>query len=120
MSTFSKEEADSLVKEYGYKLEDVTNIKVDTIQNILDEYCNGIFPTLLSLDVEGMEEQILKTIDFELTAPTIIILETIKFSMTYKENLKNTELISFLVSKGYIAYADTMINTIFVKKDKLT
>ena len=90
-----------------------------TIQNILNEYCNGIFPDLLSIDVEGLDEQILKSIDFEKTAPTIIVTETIDYSPTYKENLKRKEIISFLKSKGYIAYADTMINTIFVRKDKL-
>lgn len=119
MSTFSKKEALRLQKEYGYKIEDINKIKVNTIQNIIIKYCNGVFPDLLSIDVEGLDEQVLKSIEFEKTAPTIIVTETIEFSMIYKEKLKRKEIISFLQSKGYIVYADTMINIIFVKKDKL-
>lgn len=119
MSTFSKDEAEKLQKEYGYKLEEVVKVELDTLQNIIDKYCNGIFPDLLSLDVEGLDEQILRSIHYEKTSPTIIVTETSHFSMTYQEDLKRTEIIKFLKSKGYIAYADTMINTIFVKKEKL-
>jgi FkbM family methyltransferase len=119
MSTFSKDEAEKLQNEYGYILEEVIKVKLDTLQSIISKYCNGIFPDLLSLDVEGLDEQILRSIDFEKSTPTIIVTETSHFSMTYKEDLKRTDIIEFLKSKGYIAYADTLINTIFVKKDKL-
>ena len=90
ISTFLKKEALRLQKEYGYKIEDINKIKVDTIRNIINKYCNGVFPDLLSIDIEGLDEQILKSIEFEKTAPTMIVTETIEFSMTYKENLKRT------------------------------
>jgi len=66
-----------------------------------------------------LDEEILKSINFERTVPMIIVTETIDYSITYKENLKRKGIISFLQDKGYIVYSDTMINTIFVKKDKL-
>lgn len=115
MSTFSEKEAYRLKNEYGYDIEDIKTIKVDIVNNIINKYCNGIFPDFLSLDAEGLDEQILKSIDFERTAPIIIVTETVDYSPTYKENLKRNDIISFMQSKGYIAYADTMINTIFVK-----
>ncbi len=58
-------------------------------------------------------------IDIKRIAPSIIVGESVIFSTKYKENLKRKDIISFLQDKGYISYADTMINTIFVKKDKL-
>jgi FkbM family methyltransferase len=119
MSTFSKEEANKLQNEHGFKLESIDKIKVDTLQNIIEEYCNGIFPDLLSIDVEGLDEQILKSIQFEKSAPTIIVAETCDFSMVYKEDLKRMEIMNILKAKDYIVYADTMLNTIFVRKEKL-
>lgn len=117
MSTFSKEEADRLQTEHNFKLEEVKKIRVDTIQHILDEYCNGIFPDLLAIDVEGLDEKILRSINFEKSAPAIIIAETCDFSMVFTENIKRYEVIDLLKSKGYLVYADTMLNTIFVRKD---
>jgi len=119
MSTFSKDEAYKLKEEYNYKIEAITKIKVETLQNVIQKYFDGTYPDLLSIDVEGYDEQILKSIDYEKSSPTIIVAETIEFSMVYKDNLKRTEIITFLQNKGYIVYADTMINTIFVKKDRL-
>jgi len=119
MSTFSKEEAYKLKEEYNFKIESIEKVKIETLQHVIQNYFKGIFPDLLSLDVEGYDEQILKSIDYEKSSPTIIVTETVDFSMTYKENLKRTEIINYLIDKGYVVYADTMINTIFVKKEKL-
>jgi FkbM family methyltransferase len=119
LSTFSKEEAYKLRDEYNCKIEEIIKVKVETLPNIIQKYCNGIFPDLLSIDVEGLDEKILKSIDFENSSPTIIVAETSDFSLVYRENLKRHEIIDFLKNKGYIDYADTRINTIFVKKEKL-
>ncbi|MDQ3047280.1 MAG: FkbM family methyltransferase [Bacteroidota bacterium] len=117
LNTFSKEEADKYVSEKGYRIIDSIRIETDTLGNILKNFNNGVFPDFLSLDVEGMDEQILETIDYEKNAPIVICTETISFSET-GEGVKNTRITDFLISKGYIVYADTYINSIFVKSTK--
>jgi len=117
LNTFSKEEAERLVKENNFRILGKTEVKIETIQSILQKYSNGVFPDFMSLDVEGLDEVIIKSIDFKKTWPTVICLETISYSAT-GEGEKNTAIIDYLAQVGYMVYADTNINTIFVRKDK--
>jgi len=116
LNTFSKSEADKYA-DLGHPIISVRKIKVDTLPNIIHKYCNGRFPDFLSLDVEGMDEIILKSINYDKNSPIVICVETISFSEN-GNGIKNRTIIEFLESKGYLVYADTYINTIFVKKDK--
>lgn len=71
----------------------------------------------MSLDTEGYVFKILKSLDFKNFRPEVFCVET----LTYTENKtekKETEIIDFMIEKGYFVYADTYINTIFVDKNK--
>ena len=91
-------------------------IMINSLPDVIHKYCDGKFPDLLSIDVEGMDEQILKSIDYNSTVPKVMCVETLKFSAEGKGE-KKTDLIEFVKSKGYMVYADTYINTIFVRED---
>jgi hypothetical protein len=67
--------------------------------------------------VEGLDNAIIRSIDFELSKPSVVCLETISYSET-GNGQKNKEIINFLIGKGYMIYADTYINTIFVEEEK--
>lgn len=113
MSTFSKVEADLLEKTTSIKIKEVKKIEVQTLNHILDKYCLNVFPDFLSLDVEGLEDSILNSIDFDKNYPKVICLETLSYSENNDEK-KDVHLVDFLIDKGYFVYADTYINTIFV------
>lgn len=117
LNTFSEVEANRLVNEFGFKIENRIKIEIVPISLILKKYNNGIFPDFLTLDVEGLDEEIIKSIDFEKSKPIVICLETISYSET-GHGIKNHEMTSYLESKGYLKYADTYINTIFVLREK--
>ena len=112
LNTLSKKEAENCVKE-GLKIIDTKRVNVSTINEIIKEYNNGIFPDFLSLDAEGFDFDILKSINFDQNYPKVICVETISFSKSGK-GVKNQELIDFLISKNYLLYADTHINSIFM------
>lgn len=116
LNTFSKVEAENYAKNGMFSIKNVTPIKVDTIHNILQVYNNGTFPDLLSLDVEGLDEIIIHSIDYKQNYPKVICVETISFS-TNGRGVKNDKLISYIEDQGYLLYADTNINSIFVRKD---
>ena len=113
LSTFSKEEADQLKKLHDCEIIEICKIPVNTIQNVINQYSKGKFPDLVSIDVEGFEFDIIKSIDFQGPIPKIICIETVSYSNT-GYGIKNESLISYIMSKGYMIYADTYINTIFV------
>ena len=69
-------------------------------------------PNFISIDVEGLDLEIVKSLDFERFRPEVFCIETISFSIDNTEK-KLGEIPAFLHSKGYITYADTHINTIF-------
>ncbi len=115
LNTFSKEEAQN-AENQGYKIVDVKKVKALPLQTVINMYAGGRFPDFLSLDVEGIDFEILEAIKYEESAPTVICVETISFSNTGL-GVKNTKIIEFLEQKGYMLYADTNINSIFVKKD---
>jgi FkbM family methyltransferase len=116
LNTFSKEEAEKYAQEGDFKIKSTEKIKVKTLQNVLDQCSNGVFSQFLSIDAEGVDEVIIKEIDFENNYPIVICIETISFS-TSGNGIKNTDLINFIIDKGYMLYADTHINTIFVRRE---
>jgi FkbM family methyltransferase len=116
LNTFSREKAENYEKEQGVSISETKLIKVCTLASVLENYGNGKFWDFMSLDVEGFEMPILKSIDWEEFSPKVICCETISFSDCGKGKKDHT-IIDFLVSKGFMVYADTSVNTIFVKKD---
>lgn len=115
LNTFSKKEADNYVRE-GYKIQKISRIKTETIENILRKYWNGKFPDFLSIDAEGLELKILKSVNLKMNYPKVICVETLSFSTSGKGKT-DSNLIRYLEHQGFMKYADTNINTIFVKKD---
>ena len=74
-------------------------------------------PNFISLDVEGLDLQILQSLDFEKFKPEVICVETITFGYMNNTEMKINEIADFMSTKGYSIYADTHINTIFCRKD---
>ena len=91
-------------------------IPVQTLTEIIKEHAKGKFIDFLSLDIEGMELPVLMTLDFEELFPFVMCVETAQPS-TARQKEKRTDIIDFLKKKGYFVYADTYINTIFVRSD---
>jgi len=113
-STFSEEEAIIRENESGLKAKKVT-VPLKTINNIIEEYFDTC-PNFISLDVEGLDLDILKSLDFKRFRPDAICVETISFSITNKER-KLQDTVDFMHSQGYFSYADTHVNTIFCRSE---
>ena len=116
LNSFSKEAALDAEKK-GYSIIDVKQVQLYQLDKIIREDAAGKFPDFLSLDVEGLDMDILASIDYERNAPTVICVETIAFSTT-GEAEKDRRIIDFLETRGYTLYADTYINSIFVKRNE--
>lgn len=116
-NTFSKQEADRLVAESNLSIVKTIPVELKPVPTIIAEYCNNVFPDFLNLDIEGLDEEVIASIDFKSSIPTVICLETISYSETGRGE-KNEKVISLLKERGYMVYADTFINTIFVLRNK--
>jgi len=120
LNTFSKEEADFWEhtgnEEIGkHKPEKIIKMNLIDINDIMEKHFSP-YPNFVSVDVEGLDLEIVKRIDFDRFKPEVFCLETLGFIEGNKE-IKKTEIIDFFNGKGYFVYADTYINTIFCHKD---
>ncbi|MEK7093181.1 MAG: FkbM family methyltransferase [Patescibacteria group bacterium] len=104
LSTFSKEEAGRVTRKTPALSFEVMKIPTRTIDSVIAEYCGGAFPDFLSLDVEGLDYTVLKSIDYEKSAPKVICVET---AHAYDE------IDRLLTSKGYTGLSTTFLNTIY-------
>jgi len=64
LNTFSKEEAEKYSKEGNYTINRIEKIQVRRLSAILNDFSNGVFPQFLNIDTEGIDEKIIKEIDF--------------------------------------------------------
>lgn len=116
MNTFSKEEA-SRYESNGYKVVNTVKVALKDVNELIAENFDGP-PVVISLDVEGFDETILRKLDFNRFAPLLICVETVEFSRD-KEFVKRTNIIDFMQGKGYFVFADTNVNTIFCNRNWL-
>lgn len=114
LNTFSKKEAENYKNIGDHYIKQVTKVPINTLKNIIEEYAGGKFPAFLNVDAEGVDELIIRSIDYENNYPLVMCIETLSFA-AFGKGVKNEALISYVLSKGYKIYADTYINTIFIR-----
>ena len=113
LSTFSKQVAENYQNNENQKIEKVIKIPLKEINQVIKDNFYK-YPNFVSLDVEGMEIDILNNFNFSEYAPEIFCIET----LTYSENNKEQKIFAInkiLEANGYFIYADTYINTIYVR-----
>ena len=115
LNTFNKERAIELEKN-GWKIRKEKILPLITLDEVIELYFEGANIDILSIDVEGVEIEILKSIDFDSTRPTQICIEANNKSFAIKET---NPIIDFFVDKNYLLMANTSINYIFVDEYKV-
>jgi hypothetical protein len=64
-----------------------------------------------------LELEILKAFDLQRYRPEVFCIETISYA-TNGRGEKTGDLVEFMTANGYLVYADTYINTIFVDRSR--
>lgn len=116
LNTLDKTQAEALQASGRERIEAVRNVRRQGINEILAEHFSGSKPNFVSLDIEGLDFDILKAWDFNRFRPEVFCVETLTYSQSNTER-KLTEIIDFMTSSRYRVYADTYVNTIFVCED---
>ena len=117
LNTFSKDEAERISSYGTCHIESVKKIKVLPLQAVVDTYfSSGNGPHFISIDVEGLDYQILKTLDLAKYSETIFCIETINYTEDNSEK-KNEDIFNYFLERGFMVYSDTYINTIFINKN---
>jgi FkbM family methyltransferase len=110
VNSFSKETADRIIEIGKYQLQSASPIPTRSLAEILDEY----LPTnqtidFLTIDVEGLDQVVLRSNNWKRFRPTIILTETIHTS--------SASGIEFLNSLGYREVCSTLRTQFFCRDD---
>lgn len=116
LNTFSCEQADTLVARSNghYRIERVMKIPLLGINDLMRQHWNGP-PNLLSLDTEGFDLPILRSLDFERLRPDVVCVETLEIGGRRVLG----EIPQLMAQKGYEARGGSFVNTIFVDRRHL-
>lgn len=114
LNTFDKKEADFRSSLEGYEIIDKVQVPLLTINQLIQSNFDT-YPDFLSLDIEGLDFDVLKSLDMERFPIPVICVESCTFSNNHIRP-KDKCIIDYLLSKGYEIYADTYVNTIFVNR----
>ncbi len=115
LNTFDFEIANEKNGLRQYKIVNVQEIKTAPLAQILDSYLPaGAQVDMFSVDVEGLDLQVLKSNDWNKHRPRYVVAECLKTDL---EVLFEDAVVSFLREVGYRAYAKTGNSVIFVKRD---
>jgi len=114
LSTFSKEDAERFEQDGIHIVEKVIKVNLMNVNTIISENFDAT-PDLISIDVEGLNEEIALSFDFDRFRPKIFCLETITYSEC-NQGKRLDNIIAHLVNNDYRLYADTNINSIFLDR----
>jgi FkbM family methyltransferase len=110
-NTFSKKDAELVQRASNglHYIEKVMKLPLENINAIMKQHLGGA-PNFLSIDTEGLDLDILKTMDFERYRPDVICVETLELGSDHV----GLDILRFLESKRYSARGATFVNTIFI------
>ncbi|MEZ9855729.1 FkbM family methyltransferase [Vibrio breoganii] len=112
LNGFSKEISKARDGLDGYNIEFTKKIETSTLEEILDEHlCSNQVIDYLSIDVEGLDFEVIKSINFNKYRPRVILVEILGSSLS---DLQQEPVYKFLNNEGYEFYAKA-VNTIIFK-----
>jgi hypothetical protein len=109
LNTFSPELAEVRMKDKKFGFKSSITVKTKPLSMVLDECKVPDNIDFMSIDVEGLELEVLKSNNWEKYRPGIILLEELDKKIT---DFNNFQTLKFLEPLGYSLFAKTY-NTIF-------
>ncbi len=113
LNTFNAIQADKYLLNTNYKVIDNKELRTFTLRGVLKKYNpEGKQIDFMSIDVEGLDLQVLKSNNWIKSKPIIILVELLEIPSI--SEIQKSEIYNFLISKGYMFLAKT-VNTCFFK-----
>ncbi|MFN4762870.1 FkbM family methyltransferase [Gillisia sp. Q332] len=114
LNTFSKQEVEKKDGRGNYKVIDEVIIDTIPLSELLNKHLKDNEQIdFLNIDVEGLDLDVLHSIDWSIHQPKTILVEELNNQI---EKIYGSEIFKFLKSKDYILIAKTFNTLIFLKK----
>ncbi|MGH7047003.1 MAG: FkbM family methyltransferase [Stellaceae bacterium] len=114
-NTFDRATAEAFVKTNPqFSIREVRKIPVLALDEIVARYCNGHWPDLLSVDIEGFDYEVLRASSLSLAkGPKVICVEAISGD----DRNRGSELEGLLATRGYAPVGRTCSNVLLGPPD---
>ena len=117
LNTFDKNRIEAIVSKSVYTLIREMEIQIRSLKSILDEYLpKGQNIDFMSIDVEGLDFEVLKSNDWKKYRPEILLVESLGGGGGIDDFIKS-EIYLFLQDQDYQLFAKTF-NTFFLKNKR--
>ncbi len=116
LNGFSKKISDSRNGNENYKIIFSKKMKTNRLEDVLDEYFspeNAI--DFMSIDVEGLDFQVLKSNNWDKYVPKVILCEALNSNL---KEVKTSEIYKLMIETDYFLFAKT-VNTLFFMSNRL-
>lgn len=118
VNTFSKSHAKTLEERGEHRLVDKKTLKVYPLRAVLSKYLLGKQTVdFLSVDVEGMDWEILVSFSWKAHRPSVVVVEDLTFSV---ERPTKSRIYKLIYNKGYSLYAKIGPSLIFIRNGFLS
>ena len=112
LNGFSEKLSQEREEKRKCKIIDRIKMRTSTLAEILDIHLpKNTEIDFLSVDVEGLDSQVLKSNNWNKYKPKVVLVESLNFSF---DNLDDSKICKFLVNKNYHLFAKT-VRTLFFK-----
>lgn len=114
LNGFSKEISEARDGLNNYKIEFTKDIETSTLEEVLDENLpSSQVIDFLSIDVEGLDFDVIKSMNIKKYRPRVILVEILGSSLS---DLKQDPIYKFLIDEDYALYAKA-VNTVIFKSN---
>lgn len=103
----------SLLRVKGHTLHDRVQVPACTVDELVDKFAGGQWPDLLSIDAEGMDIPILRSIDHKSTGPKVVCAEFVSPSGDVCDELRDI----MCKKRDYAVHSFCGSNMLFVRED---
>lgn len=115
-NTFDRATAEAFVRAHpAFQISRVIPVPVMTLSDIVSQHCAGRFPDFLSIDVEGLDYDILAATAFDSDRPSVICAELVSGG----DRSDSERMIALLTERGFLPYVRTVGNIIFLRSEAL-
>lgn len=109
-NTFNEELIDKIKKISPLK--EVKGLLVKPLYSVLRQY-NITSIDFISIDVEGLDLNVLKSNDWNLFRPKVVLVEDFKI----QNEITESSIYEYMVNLGYVYFCKTVTNAFYIDKD---
>jgi FkbM family methyltransferase len=113
LNTFVQSNAEKYLLNPDYKILEKKELEAFPLAQVLERYYpEGKQVDFMTVDVEGLDLQVLKSNNWLKFKPLFVLVETLEMESIIE--FQNSDIYIFLISKGYLFFGKT-VNTCFFK-----